>query len=186
MYYMLECHGPDEEDVAAIGDWPHFDGVNWNLGRAITAPIRVPVIVELDPQFPGRMMPMFDSGVLLFSDEMIDALHRCGVRNFQCFDAVVKDAANNIEYGNYKVINIVGIVSAADLDGSVYEAHDGVASIDTDFDSLAIDESRTRGAGMFRLAEAVNGIVIHQRVKQGLEEQGIEYLDFVPPAEWIG
>lgn len=186
MYFMLECYGPDEEDMAAIGNWPHFDGVNWNLGRIITKPIPTPVIVELDPQFPGLMMPMFDSGVLLFSDEMIKVLHKLGVDNFQCFDAVVKDTINNVEYKNYKVINIVGVVAAADLGKSSYEAHGGAALIDTDFDSLVIDVNKAKGQYMFRLAEAVNGIVIHERVKKGLEAQGIQHLDFVPPEEWIG
>lgn len=186
MYYMLECYGPDEEDMAAIGDWPHFEGVNWNLGRVITKPIPMPIIVELDPQFPGLMMPMFDSGVLLFSDEMISALHQSGVDNFQCFDAIVKDIINNIEYKNYKIINIVGVIAAANLDASVYEAHGGATLVDTDFESLVIDEGKAKGQYMFRLAEAVNGIVIHEHVKKILEQHNIQHLDFVPPEEWIG
>jgi len=186
MYYMLECYGPDEEDMAAIGDWPHFEGVNWNLGRVITTFIQVPIVVDLDPQFQGLMMPMFDSGLLLFSDEMINALHRSGIDNFQCFDAIVRDTVNDIEYKTYKVINIIGIISAANLDESIYSAHDRTKLIDMDFESLSIDESKAEGRYMFRLAESVNGIVVHERVKRALEEHKIQHLDFVLPEEWIG
>lgn len=186
MYFILECYGPDEEDRASLGKWPHFEGVNWNLGRFIDRPIPTPIVVELDPECPGIMMPMFYSGLLLFNDEMIGALQKSGVNNFQVFDAIIKDTVNNTEYNNYKVINIIGVVAAADLDKSDYEAHDGAALIDTDFDSLVIDESKAKGQYMFRLAEAVSAIVIHENVKKSLESNGIQFLDFIPPEEWIG
>jgi hypothetical protein len=187
MYFMLECYGPEEEDMTAIGSWPHFEGVNWNLGRYVDKKIPTPIVVELDHQFPGLMMPMFDSGVLLFSDEMISALHKAGVDNFQCFDALVKDTVNNLVYDNYKVINILGVVAVANLANSNYESHgNDEALIDTDFDSLVIDEKKARGLLMFRLAESVNGIVIHEDVKKVLEQNGIKHLDFVLPEEWIG
>lgn len=186
MYYLLECYGPDEEDRAALGDWPQFDGVNWNLGRLINYPIPSPIEVLMDPQQPGIMMPMFYSGLLIFSDEMIGALHECGVDNFQCYEAILKDTVKNIDYDNYKVINIIGVVGAAQLDASVYDSHGDVPLIDTDFDSLVIDKKKTKGLYMFRLAECVTGIVIHEKVKLALENRNIKYLDFILPEEWIG
>ena len=38
---------------------------------------------------------------------------------------------------------------------------------------------------MFRLAESVMGIVVHESVKQAIEAAGIDTLTFVDPAEWI-
>lgn len=186
MYYVLECYGPEEEDRAALGNWPQFEGVNWNLGRLINRPLPTPIVIELNPEFPGIMMPMYYSGLLLFTDEMINALHKSGVNNFQYFDAIVKDTINNIDYKNYKVINIVGVVAAADLGKSQYDTHGDAALIDTDFESLVIDPKKARGQYMFRLAESVNAIIIHEHVKKGLEDHGIKYLDFIPPEEWIG
>jgi len=52
--------------------------------------------------------------------------------------------------------------------------------------SLTIDESKTRGALMFRLAEAVNGIVVHKSVKNAIEAAGVDTLTFIPPEEWVG
>lgn len=186
MYFILECYGPDEEDPTALGDWPHFDGVNWNLGRLIDKPIPTPIPIELDAQYPGIMMPMYSSGLLLFNDAMIAALHGIGVNNFQAFEAIVTDPINHVEYTNYKVINIIGVIGAADLGKSTYESADGSNLIDTDFSSLAIDENKAKGLPMFRLAESVNALVIHERVKKALEAAKIPYLDFVLPEEWIG
>lgn len=186
-YYMLECYGLDaEKDVAALGSWPQFEGINWMLGRPIEKTIPTPILTELDPDNPGLMMPMFDYGVLLYSDEMISVLHKIGVTNFQCFDAIVRDTEKQIDYTNYKVINIIGLVSAANLNKSNYDSHGGAAYMDTDFDSLSIDESKINGQRLFRLAESVNGIVIHEEIKKAFEEHGIEHLDFVLPEDWIG
>lgn len=186
-YYMLECYGLDaEEDVAALGSWPQFDGVNWMLGRPIEKEIPTPILIELDPENPGLMMPMFYSGVLLFSDEMITVLHKLGITNFQCFDAILCDTVNNVDYTNYKLINIIGLVAAANLDMSDYDSHGGTANIDTDFDSLFLDDSKIKGQRLFRLSESVNGIVIHEEVKNAFEEHGIEHLDFILPEDWIG
>ena len=51
---------------------------------------------------------------------------------------------------------------------------------------LVIDESRTHGELMFRLAESVTGVVVHEKVKSHLEEAGFDDLTSVDPAEWIG
>jgi hypothetical protein len=39
---------------------------------------------------------------------------------------------------------------------------------------------------MFRLAESVNGIVVHESVKKAIEAAEIDTLTFIPPEEWVG
>jgi len=51
---------------------------------------------------------------------------------------------------------------------------------------LVIDEAKTRGALLFRLAESVNGIVVHETIKNAIEATGIDTLTFMPPEEWVG
>ena len=185
MYYVLECYGPADQDRAAIGGVRNFE-VNWRLARPLeTVPPR-PIVVELNPEFPGIMMPMFDKGILLFSNPMVTSIRNAGVDNIEVFDALVIDPGSGQRYEDYKAVNIVGAVAAADLPKSEYAAPSGTAMVDTDFDSLAIDEAKAGGHLMFRLAEAVTAIVIHERVKSQLEQDGIPYLNFVPPADWMG
>jgi len=86
---------------------------------------------------------------------------------------------------NYKVVNVVGVVAGADLGRSVYEASDGVPLIDVSFDSLAIDEKRVAGLLLFRLAESLSAIVVHDRIKKHLLARGFDMLTFRDPAKYV-
>ena len=185
MYFMLGCFGPEDQNRAALGEVRGLKDVYWTTGRRFSSPIPTPVEVFLDPWYPGVMVPMFDRGILLFSDAMIAALQEAGVDNLDCYPAVIKDTVKGITYKDYKAVNIIGIIACADLGKSKHTAF-GDPLIDVDFDSLAIDEAKTRDALMFRLAECVSGIVVHEKVKEHLEAKGIAYLDFTPPGEWVG
>ena len=186
MYYVLGCFGPEDADRAAVGDILNTD-VDWQTGGRFEEPPPVPVQVELNPDFlPGVMVPMFDSGILLFSDPMLAALAEAGVDNLDVYDAVLTDPTTGEKHTNYKAVNIVGAIAAADLGKSEWDAPSGTAIIDTDFDSLTIDEKKTGGALMFRLAECVTAVVVHEKVRAHLERRGIPYLDFTDPQDFIG
>jgi hypothetical protein len=183
-YYVLECYGPDDEEMAAVEEVVGLEDVMWNLGRPLTDKLDEPIEVKMDPS-GGLMMPMFDRGILLFSDELIEALKSAGVNNLECYQVVLVNEQSHERWRDYKAVNIIGLVAAADLGASVYRPH-GRPVIDVDFDSLAIDESKARGFLMFRLAENVSAIVVHKSVKQAVEEKGIRHLDFVEPQDWMG
>lgn len=185
MHYVLGCFGPRDRDRAGIGDVVNTK-VSWRTGARFAEPPPVPVLVDLNPEFPGVMVPMFDSGILLFSTRMLEAVTAAGVDNLDRYDAVIRDPATGKTWNDYKAINIVGVVACADLSKSKWTAASGSPLVDTDFDSLAIDERRAGGALMFRLAECVTAIVIHEKVRSSLEEHRVEYLDYTPPAEWVG
>jgi hypothetical protein len=182
MYYLLECFGPPDRERAAIDTVPR--GLYWNRGRRFEQPVSEPLEVILDGD--GLMMPMFNRGILLFSDELVEAVRDAGVDNIDCYDAVLVDPVGGKRHTNYKAVNIIGMVAAADLAASEFHAPSGRALIDTDFDTLVLDEERANGLLLFRLAESVNAIVVHARVKQHLEKRGIPNLDFVAPDAWVG
>ncbi len=52
-----------------------------------------------------------------------------------------------------------------------------------DFDSVVLDEPAISDALIFRLAESVNAIIVHEKVKQHLEASGINTLTFLKPEE---
>jgi hypothetical protein len=184
-HYVLACYGPDEEDPNTIGEIVNTE-VSWQLGARLPQPPPVPVLIDLDPQFPGIMMPMYDCGILVFSKPMVAALESAGVDNLEVFPAILRDPESGAEYRDYFAVNIVGLVAAADLGQSEYEAPSGTPIVDVDFDSLVIDEKRAGDLLMFRLAECITAIIIHERIKQALEAAKIPHLDFLPPEEWIG
>lgn len=184
-YFVLECYGPMDADRAAIDEVVDDGGVSWNLGTPITASVPTPIEVRLDADEPGLLMPMFDCGILLMRDDLISALHSAGVDNLDLYPCVLLDPATGERHQNYKAVNIIGTVCAADLGKSAYIAPHGSALIDTDFDSLAIDEEKAHGLLFFRLAECVSAKVIHHKVKSVLEKKFPD-LDFVNPEEWMG
>jgi hypothetical protein len=185
MYYMLGCFGPLDRDRAMLGNVPEIEGLSWITGRRIDVPVPTPFEVDLDTSEGDALVPMFEMGVLMLTQEMIAALEGAGVDNLDTYDAIIHDRAQGIQHTGYKAVNIIGVVACADLGASRYEAF-GRPVIDVDFDSLVIDEKRIRGPLMFRLAECVTGIVIHERVKQRLEQAGVPYLYYLTPQEWVG
>ena len=66
------------------------------------------------------------------------------------------------------------------------KATGGGPLIDVDFESVTIDETKARDLLLFRLAECVSGIVVHERVKSLSERRGVVGLDFVRPEDWAG
>ena len=113
-------------------------------------------------------------------------MREAGVDNIDCYDAILFDPKTEQKFNNYKAVNIIGVIAAADLGKSKYNAPSGSALIDADFDSLVIDEVKTHGMLMFRLAECITAIVIHDKVRRHIEAKGIKYLNFVPPEKWVG
>lgn len=58
--------------------------------------------------------------------------------------------------------------------------------IDADIERLVIDPTRVSGSLMFRLAESVSGIVVHESIRDGLLAAGFHTLSFLRPEEWVG
>jgi hypothetical protein len=93
MYYMIECFGPDDQERQAIDTVP--PGFSWNGGSPFTEDPIGPLEVIMDGD--GIMVPMFNRGILLWQDELIDAVRRAGVNNIQCYECVYKDIQGSFE-----------------------------------------------------------------------------------------
>ncbi len=130
-------------------------------------------------------MPMFNRGIVLMSEQLLNCLQAAGVDNLDDYATELFNPKTGQRFSNYRAVNIIGLVAAADLAQSDYQAH-GSPLVDVDFDSLTVDPKKSRGLLLFRLAECVSGIVVHESVKHHVEKCGIRYLDWLPPEEWIG
>ena len=184
-YFVLECYGPEDQDRAALGETVNEPAVHWNLGQRFTVAMPSPIEVHLDPEQPGLLMPMFERGILLMRDDVIATLTESGVDNLDLYPAVLVDLNTSERHENYKAVNIIGLVRAADLSKSAYVARRDPPLIDTDFDKLAIDEAKAHDLPLFRLGECVSAKLIHRRVKENLEKRH-PYLDFIEPENWMG
>jgi len=165
---------------------------SWISGRVINVPVPQPLEFAVtpdeddrNPEKPGALIELHQFGVVLMSDRLLKALREAGADNLQAFDAVIRDPGFGTTATNYKVVNVVGVVSCADMERSVYDPPDGAPLIDVSFDSVIIDEKRAAGHLLFRLAESLSAIIVHQRIKDHLLARGFDMLTFRDPAKYV-
>ncbi|MDG9672264.1 hypothetical protein ONV78_31320, partial [Hahella sp. CR1] len=153
---------------------------------ALTVPPPNPLKFTLRPYNPhseddSHHMPSFlNAAAPIFSDELIRALRECGVDSLDVYDLELTDPDSDQVYTHYKVVNIVSLVSAADMKRSIVSAHDltNSALYDVDFDRLVVDPGKTNGHNFFRLEESTNMLIAHESVKQQLQAKGFTDLAF--------
>ena len=187
MYYVLaEKPQGSTEDLAVIETCPEVPGIEtWLLGEKFDVPVSEPLTFDLDDNYSGRLPDFFDETIPLFSDKLLSALYEIGVDNIDAFPAVIVDGKDNVVSDKYYAVNIIGVVAAADVSASLIAEGETLTLIDTSFDSLEIDESKTLGMLLFRLAENVGAILVHQKVKDYLVAHGFENLGFIEPKNWM-
>jgi hypothetical protein len=186
-YFILQCFAPPLADAAGLDACPEVPGVtSWMSGRRIAEPVPQPIVIDLDPECPGVMLEMYQLEMLIMTEGLVQVLRDAGVDNLQVFDAIIRDPAAAKTFTHYKVVNVVGVVSCADLSASTYSRSAGPPKIDVDFDRLVIDESRAGGQLLFRLAECLSAIVVHEKVRDALVTAQITGLTFQRPEEFVG
>jgi hypothetical protein len=183
-YFVMSCEGIVPGTM--IGTFPKIMALPWMSGQPIKGKIPEPLEFELDPMYKGKLKPFYKGRIPLMRDDLIAALRKAGVDNLQLFTAVLKDPFEKKEHKDYKAFNVVGAIAAADLKKSKTMFPQKAKKIDMTFDTLAIDESKVGGPLMFRLAESVNAIMVHSKVKLVVEESGIVGMTFYKPEEWAG
>jgi hypothetical protein len=187
MYYaMMRSSKPGRW----IKSWPYLEDVSWNSGVLITQTVPDPFPVSLKPLNPDASdhdpyLPAFMKGNgPLFRDDLVAAMREFGVDNLQTFNVALTDPDNGETYTNYKAVQIIGVIAAADMGQSEATVHPGGAVIDVDFDSLVIDESKTRGFAIFRLAESTNALLVSERLRDFLLSRNFgEDIDFHDPKD---
>lgn len=185
-YFVMVCTG--EAPSAALGGAPEMNDAPWFHGGVLSGHVEEPLIYALDPGRPGNIPVMYDDAAYpLMRDDLLEALRAAGVDNLQVFDAIIRDPATGAEHTNYKAFNIVGVVSAAEMEKSVLMGtSEDSTMIDVDFDSLSIDEERAAPFRLFRLAESVNAIIVDDHVRDEVERRGIPGIEFWDPEDWSG
>ena len=188
MYYVLDgSHEPHRR----MDDWPYIKDVSWWQGKTITQQLPKPLnflletFIEASPDHSSHIPAFFNTNPPLFRDDLIEALRNFGVTNFDTYDSALTDPDSGKVYNNYKTVNFIGFVSAADLERSDAIVHDNTPSIDVDSDKLVIDEKKTFGLLMFRMAESSSTVLIHEKLKDYLIEKGYTSKDlkFWDPTE---
>lgn len=187
-YYLFERNCKGRWIAGRQGDnMPRIEWYYWRKGAFIpdSEVVPDPVKFTLQPYNPhssddSHHMPSYlRAATPLFSDALIEALTACGVDNLELHNVAITDPDNGQVYTNYKAVNIIGLISAADMEKSDTTVNpNGPPLLDVDFDGLVIDEAKAHDQLFFRLAESTNAIIVHEQVKQCLLTKGFTDLAF--------
>lgn len=183
-YYVLDSGNPNRMLLYPPPN-PSFHD-RWMIGRRFKKPPELPVVAKIQPNYEkAELVPYFDAARLM-SVAFYEALCEAGVDNLDVYDAVIRSEDGSITHEGYKAFNIVGVVQAADLKKTIFNDPPATRLIDASFESLAIDPEKASGLLMFRLAESLKTVIIHERVKRVIESKNFPHVVIREPSETIG
>jgi hypothetical protein len=182
-YYMMGC---EHEEAMMLSHIQEVDGQDWFEGRRFRTPPQTPVEVFVSPEYEDRVLLEFFPVQMLMRTDLVQCLRDAGVDNLEAYDAVIRESEGDRVYDNYKAVNVVGVISAADRARTIFHPDNPSRLINADIESLYIDPAKAGDALMFRLAEAITGLVVHERVKAAVEAGNFPNMVFTDPADWVG
>lgn len=180
MYYMMTCLDPEDGYLASL-EYDSSDDEDllrdWMAGERFDILPPQPVRLTRPPRSNTVLAEMWQVPLPLMTKRLHDALSAGGVTNLETFPAEIVDTKTNEVNSDYVAFNIVGAIAA--MKSKPPAGSDLLVGPE-------LDEKKIGGALLFRLAEAVNAIVVHESIRKTIEAAGINTLTFLEPKDWTG
>lgn len=119
------------------------------------------MVYTTDAKAGDTMRDFLDGSLPIMSKRFVNLLKDAGVDNFQLFPAIIKSKVDDTIWDDYFGVNILGLISCADLSKSTYSE---IMPGHYKFRELAIDAEKAKGVLLFRLEESITEIIIHRSV----------------------
>lgn len=194
MYYVMRCPLITNENGELLVEIENDAGIgevwSWGSGEAFEAeeiagiPDPIPMNVRFYRGYKGLPTEFSDTGVSVMSRRLSQALLEAGVDNLDCYPVLLTNPETQHSY-DYVAYNIIGKIAAADMEKSDYTTYDGKLFADVGFRRLVLDEAKAQGVLMFRLAEKLSTILVHEHVRKHVLDQGIDTLKFIKPEDYL-
>lgn len=182
-YFVLDS---EHEDMMLLFPPPNPSLTDlWLAGRRFAQPLETPLTVRIRPGSEDGVLLDYFGTARLMSDRLVETLRSAGVDNLDTYDAVIRSKDGSVERVGYKAFNLLGVVRAAELSSTEFLQGTDSRLIDGSISSLTIDTQKARGLLMFRLAEYVGAVIVHERVKQAIEAENFTNLVFRPPSDFF-
>lgn len=141
------------------------EGLPWDLnlisGGVITEQVEKPFPFVTKAEAGDDLPDFWDAGAPAMSKRFVELLEGAGVDNLQTFPAIVESKTDGTVWEGFYLVNILGRIKCADFGRSVYsELFPG----SFEFEELAIDAEKAKGALLFRLQESPDVILMHKSV----------------------
>jgi hypothetical protein len=191
----MTCLGPPDGNIAMLTYKPDHPMRSWASGDRFSpdpaAPAfdripPLPVHAEVKRGYAGTMLEFWDDPVPLMTKRLREALVAAGVSNLDVYDAEIVDQNTGKVFNDYVAFNIIGTVAAADLTKTQFDSEIPDRMISAPINSLSISDNAASDELLFRLAESVNAIIVHDHVKTAIESAGVDTLTFIEPENWAG
>lgn len=154
----------------AILDGPIDSDESWMVGQRIAEVISEPIKATLSVNSGKDLRDAFlATNVTLFSLRLVTALEAAGVDNLQIYPAEILDPKLNRTTSDFRAVNIVGLVEAADMQKSSYDPTSEPPM--AEFENIVLKTKLPKNLLIFRLAENPSFILIHETVKKVLDQQ---------------
>ncbi len=163
---------------------PRLPGGPWYHGKPLKIEVPLPMQYRLDQDYPNCIMKMLynNKAYPLMHKLLVDVLEAIGVNNLELFPTEILNPDNGVIHTDYVAFNIVGIVSAMDMEKSVVMNE----FVEIGFESIFLKKEIKSSLQIFRLAENCSAICVSEKVKQAIKEAGIEGIVFYEDGEWSG
>jgi hypothetical protein len=145
-----------------------------------------PIHLDLDENHSDAMLELNLDDGLLMTTRLYNAFLEAGVDNLVPYKTVIRHPETGFESTDYLLCNLIGLMKVADIGKSKVVGGSPGHLLDTDFEGVEIDTTKTYGMLMFRLAENTMAVMVHESVKDHLLERGFDMLTFVEPKDWVG
>ena len=180
-YILAADYNNETMMLGGLPELPNDDDDDWMFGQPFTKEPDQPIEVEIrEGEEDCNLLPYFQVPPIA-TDEFVKALEEAGVDNIMTYEVVLKSrATGEILVRGYKAINVIGMVKAAGS-GTVYLGDSRL--LDASIEKLDIEPRSIKGLYMFRLAESMRTIVIHEKVKRHLEAKGFKGLRFTETSD---
>lgn len=187
MYWIWSTEADDEGDcrIYSRPDAIQANDLSFDDGVPMSGDLpMIEILIREDER--GRLTDnLIAEGTtgLVLNSRLRSLLKQVGVDNLHYYPVELVDEVTAERNTDYELANILGAVSCIDAGQSDIEyGPDGAIHF---IESLVLDASRIRGLLMFRLQEYLPIIVVHETVKERLEEAGISGVKFYRPEEYI-
>jgi hypothetical protein len=136
-------------------------------GNFIDIPVENPIVFTTNAKAGDVIRDFDNSSFLIMSKRFLELLQQAGVDNLQTFPVIIKSEEDGTVWEDYFSVNILGLISCADLSKSTYtEIMPGYYR----FRELAIHAEKAKDALMFRLQEHSPTIIMHRSVGRYIKE----------------
>jgi hypothetical protein len=159
-YSVLRVEDPDTGNRARLHYTRDHPLRSWMTGVAFAAPPPTPISLGLrGTDEEGWVLgDLWLTPITVMSRRLHTALVQAGVDNLAIYPVTLRDPLTDAVSSDFVAFNLIGKRPRAEPGGAL----------------------------LFRLAEAVNVILIHDSVRRAVEEAGIDTLTFVDPEDFAG